>query len=296
MQEKPKPKRFEANQQGEVGEQLAKAFQSGVDQLCRKLPEIVGGTQFGSLTRGTATDGSDIDGYVFIDIDLLLEEMPTFTRGDVLDYRTGGLFEKNDPSMSITGTFDRNKKLPMYYKKLVHDMLEQQVGSRVDDYVLGHLRPAGFRISDVGILPMSKIGIKEIVNRLGVLSEEERDLLPKVLRLPKVHLFTSIPDPDGYRIPAWVYVIAPLFHMAVGGDIRPYRKVFLQALSKLEDRQHGLGDTLWGDVVKYLEEWEQKTAGKSALRNAIKRFVDGEGPQYPQTLKEAIRRYSPDMI
>ena len=64
-------------------------------------------------------------------------------------------------------------------------------------------------------------------------------------------------------------------------------------LIEVENKQQGFGDELWGQVAKYLEEREQKTAGKSALRNAIRRLLNGEGPQYPHTLKEAIHRYMP---
>ena len=80
---------------------------------------------------------------------------------------------------------------------------------------------------DVKVVPISTQGIADLVEELGNMTPKERNELPKTSRLSKQYMFSMMQGPSIYDVLRWVYIIASLFHMTVGGDIKPYRRAFL---------------------------------------------------------------------
>ena len=67
-------KRFEVQKDDFVHRRI-EAVRQSFGQLKKANPEVVSFVMFGSMTKGTAKEQSDIDGYIFVDSDDIQEKM-----------------------------------------------------------------------------------------------------------------------------------------------------------------------------------------------------------------------------
>ena len=248
-------KRFVLSREGFSRERLD-ALKEEVDNIKKKYPEVLSFSMYGSMVKGTAHEGSDFDGYLFVDAEKVAEQQHVPLE-QVLDasYENDSLF-----------TDDIENK----YRTELQNKLKERLQ-------LGH----NF-VEDIKVRPISeKIIDKEIEKMLKFYSAEEKYEQDSIkwwgdqpgMNASEDELLAH--ENKRPQVPKYVETsFANMFNLDVGGGIRKYRKSFIEKLLKLGER----GEKIWADTIKGTEMMENN-------------FSTDETKRYPRTLGEAVKVY-----
>jgi predicted nucleotidyltransferase len=256
---KPRPKsesekRFSLSDE-EFSKVRLRAVQDEVETIKKKHPEVLSFCMFGSMVKGTAHKGSDIDGWLYIDAEELSKIKNTDEK-DLLRYDNGQVY------------FDPNA-----IKEYIVSLREGvKARAALEDKDVEHIRSR----------PISKKIINTEINELVAYYRAKEkykldwdkwsDGSPRFATLDQsLEHKRSEPKRPEYRGTN----LEGMFHLDVGGGIRKYRKMFIEKLSKLGED----GERIWLDTIKGTEMLEH---GKHA---------DGT-KRYPRTLAEAEKVYA----
>jgi hypothetical protein len=211
------PKRFEIQSDSFVHERLD-AVQNGVEEMKEEDPSVVGLTMYGSMVKGKAHEGSDIDGYLYLDAERLAQnEMEQ------------ALQENREPRPVTFDTGDAGnlstypgEHLYDVYKPLLNEKMTKD-GSLTEE-----------QVSDINLRPISG----EIIDRhLGSLQqglEMARNGEEGVNIEPSQNLYG-------------------LFHLEVGRGLGGYRQQVIEKLEGLGQE----GEEIWSKIIGQTEKLEQ---------------------------------------
>lgn len=287
-------KRFRLKEDAYAREKLH-ALQSGLKKIQAEHPEVIGATAFGSLTTGKGHEKSDIDCFVFVDVTpatIRIQKIVGEQRGKTPPERgqKGGMpagfnsrlllmksiFERSlvnsvtDESIiglerseeDAAGSYWTENGLDEFYENLVEKTVQDEFRTR------GHQNT--LEVSPV-IIPMSISAIDAVIQE-RLLPNGRQEMKFSVTGTPETHK-----KGRGYfassRIGA---VLGCMFHMDIGGGIRPYREHVVKRLSEAGPR----GEKMWSEIADYVQRWE---GSEWANRNI----------RFPSILEEALRIYAP---
>lgn len=258
--EKERPKNEKEKRFVLSGEKFSKerltALKEEVDSIKGKYPEVLSFSMYGSMVKGTAHEGSDFDGYLFVDAEKVAEQQHVPLE-QILDvsYENDSLFTED---------------IENRYRIELQSKLKERLQ-------LGH----DF-VEDIKVRPISeKIIDKEIEKMLGYYSAEEKyqqDSIKWYQEQPGMNA-----DDDELRTyekrrpqqPKYVGAsFGNMFNLDVGGGIRKYRKLFIEKLLKLGEK----GEKIWADTIIGTEMMENN-------------FSTDKTKRYPRTLEEAVKVY-----
>jgi len=228
-------------------ESFAKArldnFRSGIKSFQKEHPEVLGATVYGSMIKGDqAKETSDVDAFLYID----KENLPNGEKSkdiDVLEseYRSGFL-----KSLNIS-----QEEASKYYGDLRPKLL--------DDQVLNN--DINARVEYDNQMKAYKKMLEEKYTYEA--SDEEKGKL--LSQEPQLKNDLAIPG---------------MFHARVGGGIEKYRRLFLDKVNALPDKE--MAEKIWKDVCFELKTYEERSDPNKKI-------------EVPQTLNEALRVYHPDL-
>lgn len=252
-------------------QRLRDAFHDSLEHLTVASPEIVGGTLFGSSARGTAERSSDVDGFVFVDIDLL-QDGPE--RREVLCADSAERIANTwgDLGRSVFGRSPKVREGSLRLAAGEQDTYQSMVRHEILDR-LGS-RDAGL-VENVSVMPISEGTLTALVKHL---STWHLVLQPRRIIYDR---FDKKQRPQ-ITMPTWAYYLSALF-MAdtyLGKSASPlntYRIHTLEELAKFGEK----GDRIWQQVVKQLRIFENPNHGKWFAKS----------PEYPDTVADALAYY-----
>lgn len=211
------PKRFEIQPDSFVSERLS-AVQSGVEEMREEDPNVLGVTLYGSMVKGTAHEGSDVDGYLYLDADRLAREESELATQENREPRPV-TFDVGD--VGNVSTYP-GEHLYDVYKPLIKDKFTK-------DGLLNEEQ-----ISDINIRPISGEIIDRHLSSLKQGLELARNGENDVNIEPSQNLFG-------------------LFHLAVGHGLDSHRQ---QIIEKLEGMGQE-GEEVWSKIIGQTEKLEQ---------------------------------------
>lgn len=211
------PKRFEIQSDTFIKERL-NAVQSGVEKMKEENTNVIGLSLFGSMVKGNAHEGSDIDGYLYIDAEHLAQEEAELAAQENREPRPVTFDVVNIGNIS---TYP-GEHLYDIYKPLIKEKFTED-GSLTEE-----------QISDINVRPVSS----EIIDR-------HLSLLQKGLELSKR-------DDTNVKIEA-SQNLCGLFHLAVGHGLDKYRQEIIEKLEGLGED----GESIWGNIIGQTEKLEQ---------------------------------------
>lgn len=217
-------------------------FRNGVKDFQKEHPEVLGATVYGSMIKGDqARETSDVDAFLYIDA----ENMPDKTNLQEPEkveeeYRSNLLNRLNVSGDEYKYYKDLRSKL------LSNEILENEINSRIE---YGH-QYNEYR--------------QMLYEKYGDASDEEKEKL--LSQEPQTRLID--------------FSVAGMFHAKVGTGIEKYRRLFLNKVNKLEDKQ--MAEAIWNDVYSDLSLMEQRKDPNVQI-------------QIPKNLNDAIRVYDPDL-
>ena len=259
--ERPKnetDKRFVLSKEAFAQERM-QAVKESVDEIKEKHNEVLSFCMFGSMTKGTAHEGSDIDGYLYID-SARVAQKEAMPEEKVLDYI------QNDVRNDAYLTEEIAKKYILEFR----NNIQERTGLKEKDVEHIRSRPISEHVID-----------KEIETLLTYYAGLERYTLesdtwfdsrpPRGSSVDEMLAYQkSKPVRPEYKSPT----LGNMFHLEIGGGIRKYRKMFIDKLSTLGSS----GEKIWTDTIR----------GTEMLEN---NFSTDETKHYPRTLAEAIEVY-----
>ena len=240
----------------EVAKQRLAALQGMFLGYQADRPEVAGLTLFGSMTKGYATEKSDIDGYLFIN-------------ADRVPVRSG-----EAPAVSVSRDDDEGSGVIENQYKFDPAIQEAYV-NEFRAKVKAATGLSDEKLRNLAVEPVSR----------PIIQAELNDLLPwAVANLSYKEQTSAIEhDPQGWakpqpkrpenRMPS--ALLSSLFHLQVGKGLTEYQQLLIDELSK----QGAAGDFVWEEIVKGTEMMEQK-------------LKVGTGKPYPRTLSDARKLYA----
>lgn len=240
-------------------EQFAKdrieGVRSSVDHLQQEHPEILGLTLYGSTVKGTSTEASDIDGFVFVDAEKVLGSQDSEITKEVIDDKYGD---------SMGDFFEDSTQIK--YEELVRGVLRSQAGLTEEQVKHVRIRPVSKRIIDTQIAQLS-----DYVDRLSEHKIKYSEYLSGITSGGK-----RIERPEMPETVPTTYNLSGLFHLKVGKGIEAYRAYTVDKLSSMGSN----GEQVWGQIIESVESLERNMHSGTQIR-------------YPRTLEEARRAYLP---
>lgn len=267
--ERPKnesDKRFVLSKE-EFSKQRLDAVKQEVDALRQKYPEVLSLCLFGSMVKGTAHEGSDIDGYLFIDTSVIAEQEDV-AEEQILDEET------------YLGHTYLTDEIAKKYVLELRSGIQEKTG--LDEEGVKHIRsmPISEKIIDDQISKTQ--AYLEIKKQTAIgrdmyyqnIDKWQRNKPPRgsAIELLLAHEknkpeFPKYPDPVSTGF-------GSMFHLDVGGGIRKYRKMFIDKLVQLGPE----GEKIWEDTIQSTEMMENNLS-------------KAEDKHYPRTLAEAVAMY-----
>lgn len=218
------------------------SFRDGIKYFQKDNPEVLGATVYGSMIKGEqAKDTSDIDAYLYID----QETIPTNEKGK--DKNTLESEYLNNFLNSLNISEDEKSK---YY----HDLRPKLLSSEVLDNEINTRNEYYNQMKEFKRMLEEKYTYEA--------SEEEKERM--LSQEPQIK--------DDFAI-------SGLFHARVGSGIEKYRRLFLDKISALPNKE--TAEKIWSDIYSDLKTFEQ--------RSDPTKMID-----IPSTLSDAIRVYHPD--
>ena len=218
-------------------------FRNGIKNFQKENPEVLGATVYGSMIKGEqAKETSDVDAFLYIDKEILPEgEKGKNEVAIESEYRNNFLKSLNIPE-------DEASK---YYSDLRPKLLDGQV---LDNDI-------NSRIEHDNQMKAYKKMLEEKYTYEA--SDEEKEKL-----LSQEPQFKND------------FAISGMFHARVGGGIEKYRRLFLEKINALPDKE--MAEKIWKDVCFDLKTYEQRADQNKKI-------------EIPSTINEALCVYHPDL-
>ncbi len=241
----------------EFSRERLQAVKDEIAEMQAKYPEVLSLCMFGSMVKGTAHEGSDIDAYLYIDSELAAQR-EGIPEEEILEHYP------DDNQTYLT------KEVAKKYILEFREGLKEKAG--LEDEAVEHVRSR----------PISeKVIYDEIESLLDYYKRKEE------FEANTEKWFDSEP-PKGSDIEALVAYqkakperpehmspsLGSMFHLDAGGGIRKYRKVFVQKLSQMGAE----GERIWTDTIMGTEMLENNLSLDDTKR-------------YPRLLKDAMKAY-----
>jgi len=229
--------------------------QSVVKELKQEYPEILSLCVYGSNIKGFATQQSDIDGWMFVDSQLLARD---------IDIEESTLLEKKKE----TNRYTKCKKEEIYFCEEIeyfYDLLIQsEIKERLNlcEIQVQHLRTRPLRKK---IIDYNLEYYKRWVNRETLYRKGEKNINRLRDYIGKPPIYSGCLN-TGY--------LPYIFHMAIGQGVEHYRSYLVKELTKMGER----GDIIWSEIIEGVEVMENRFMLKTNIK-------------YPRTLSEAKEIY-----
>jgi predicted nucleotidyltransferase len=242
----------------EFSRERLNAVKNEVVEMQQKYPEVLSLCMYGSMVKGTAHEGTDIDGYLFIDSELA-SERAGLSEEEILEKYS------YDNQMYLT------KDVAEKYSTEFREGLKQKVNLKDEDVEHIRSRPISKKVIDDEIETLLRyyreLEKHEVDMEKWFDSEPQRGSnIDDLLAYQK-----SKPKRPEYVAPS----LGPMFHLDVGNGIKKYRKLFIEKLNQLGIE----GEKIWEDTIR----------GTEMLENNLS--LD-EDKHYPRSLKDATKIYS----
>jgi len=218
-------------------------FRDGVKNFQKQNPEVLGATVYGSMIKGEqAKETSDVDAFLYIDKEIL----PEGEKGKSEDI-VGSEYRNNFlKSLNIS-----EEEASKYYGDLRLKLLDGQVlDNDIND-----------RIKYDNQMKAHKKMLEEKYTYEATDEEKER-------------LLSQEPQFKND------FAISGMFHARVGSGIEKYRRLFLDKINTLPDKE--IAEKIWNDIYFDLKTYEQ--------RNDPTKIIE-----IPSILTDALRVYHPDL-
>lgn len=240
-----------------IGFVRLKETQIVVKEIKTEYPEVLSLCVFGSNTKGTAREASDIDGYLFVDSSQLAKKIGCDEKGIVIT-------EVEDKEFYKSKKTHFNEDVSLRYNGLIREQLKTRLG--LTDEQVKHIRTR----------PISESIIDDYVEDWKKWDENmqkyEVEKAEYDKSLDNNDFSQHRPErPDNLQTSFLPYI----FHMAIGQGIERYRGYLI---SKLEEIGAG-GERIWKEVIE----------GTEMMENHLN---TGTNIYYPRTLREAKEQYS----
>lgn len=254
----------------EFAERRIETVKGVVKELKQKHPEILSLCMFGSMTTGNARLESDIDGYLFVDADVVAKKLGR-KEDDILD--------KTEANVEYF-KYDSKLKIPDWAQE-IRDQLKEKLN--LSDEQVKHIRtrPISESIIDQhldGLMGQIKKA-EDYRQQLKRWETSEPQTSGRIEDLEKLtEYYKQKPEHPG--LPDSSTNLFGMFHLETGGGIKNYREYLIGRLLTSGE----IGEKAWKEIIKTTEELEshlQSNAGK----------------KYPRILEEAKKVYgiaSPD--
>lgn len=248
-------KRFALSSEPFAKERL-KVLRSAFNEVHVEHPEVISLALYGSMTKGTAVEKSDIDAWVFVDADVLEKQKKTESR------QAGHVVDK-----------DVSHGRETYY-------LKPEIGKRYSGFIRERLKEDGLQqdqVQHIRTLPISRDIIRKSLDRLkkGVqaLGKWKFDKEEYDSQITNKNFRAKSPNrPENPDVPLNLYA---MFHLSMGTDIRKFRRLLIDEL--LQEGE--IGEAMWKEIIEDTEFMEQGMPMKPT------------GKRYPRTLKQALGVY-----
>lgn len=250
-------KRFVLSQE-EFLRQRLQVIKSEIDEIQKEHPEVLSLCLFGSMVKGTAHEGSDIDGFLYIDSEMIAKNENTPKEQIIKPSTTSDqayltkevankyLAEFRDGIKNKTGLEDKDVK-DIKARLISEKIIDDEIKALLEFYKNKEKYDA-----DIDKWIENKPSQGSDIDEL-LLYEKSRPVVPE-------HLSTSLRG---------------MFHLDIGGGIRKYRKIFIDKLAQLGDG----GEKIWSDTIRGTEMLENNLSTDSTKH-------------YPRTLAEALVVYT----
>lgn len=240
-----------------IGYERLNKTQEVIEQVKKNYPEILSLCVFGSSTKGRSVEKSDIDGYLFVDAQVVAEKIGA-SENEVL------VTEVNKTVYSETSSVYFVDDIGDRYNHLVRTGVKEKLG--LSDEQVKHLRTR----------PISREIIDERVEdwkNWDADMQEYRKQSEDHCKKWEAGDYSSM-GPDVPEFMDTRY-LPYMFHLAIGKGIQEYREYLIAKLTKLGDS----GERIWVEVIKGTEEMENHLRAGTEI-------------YYPKTLTEATQQYS----
>jgi len=221
--------RFVLSREDFLKERL-QVIKSELVEIQRKHPEVLSLCLFGSMVKGTAHQGSDIDGFLYVDSETVAQNENS-SEGGVVEY------DKETNQTYLT------EKIGNKYLTELREGIKSKTTLEDKD------------VADIRVCPISeKIIDAEIANLL----EFHRNMKKYNEDLDSWIADESKPEPTR---PEHVSAsLGKMFHLDIGGGIRRYRKLFIDKLARLGDS----GEKIWSSTIMGTEMLENNLSTDKA--------------------------------
>lgn len=242
MDDRKSARRFELAENSVARSRLDN-FRDGLKRFQQQHTEILGATVFGSMIKGeVARAESDVDAFLYIDFDALTEEDKKKDVKDVENKFRSGLLKE----LGVVSEDEAHE----FYHDLVPKLLSKEI---LDSNIQANID-------------------YEVTN--DVIREKRRNLDTSSMTEDEIDkLYSEEPENQ----PLDNLQIGGMFHARVGSGIEKYRKLFLEKLVALPNRE--MAEKIWMGVYAQIVTME---AGDK------KRIV-------PRTLEDALQTYHPEL-
>ncbi|HEY9584933.1 MAG TPA: nucleotidyltransferase domain-containing protein [Candidatus Paceibacterota bacterium] len=229
-----------------------------VEEMRAKYPEVLSLCLFGSMVKGTAHEGSDIDGYLFID-SALVAQRENLSEEKILEQHP-----------KVFNQIYLTEEMAQKYIIEFRDGLKEKTG--LTDKEVEHIRSRP--ISEKVIEDEIAILLEYQINISKYQSDTERWIESRPPRGSNLEEFLAYerakPERPEYVRPS----LGAMFHLDVGNGIKKYRKLYIEKLGHLGPD----GEKIWADTIKGTEMLENNLSTDDKKR-------------YPRTLAEAVKVY-----
>lgn len=244
------------------------AVKEEVDELQRKYPEVLSLCLFGSMVKGTAHEGSDIDGYLYID-SALIAQKEGVPEEEVLEKHS----TRNETYLK--------QEIARSYVTELRTGIQEKTGLKDEDVKHVRSSPISEKVIDNGIDATLDYYKKKEAYLAGLDAYHatfDHWLRSKPPQGSEVDVLLAYEKqkPERPKSPDPVSTnFGSMFHLEVGGGIRPYRKMLLKKLVDLGPA----GEQVWADIIRSTEMMENNLSTDKNKR-------------YPRTLADAVKQYA----
>lgn len=220
-------------------------FQQALQTARTKHPEIIGATLFGSMTKNTTHEGSDIDTFVFVDLDQIKS---TFTP-DEYQRAEQWIQEEKQLEPRFVAPPIEDAIATLRYKPLIVEPL----------IAVGMQRE---QMRDVRVRVLSRDFLRQEIEHC-VENTNQRLAWEEAVRLQEkkdgnfYEWLGNNPKPEPYFAD---WKLSAIFHLSLGKDLQGYRKFILDTLKGYGQ----VGDIIWKkDVIGATADMERNLRGES---------------------------------
>lgn len=261
-------KRFTFSKEPFAQERIA-GIKTAIDTIKAEHPEVLSFSMFGSMTKGTATERSDIDGYLFVDADMAASKHQS---PNVVEEQ-----QRDDEGFHSRETYLQNP-IQSEYESMIRDRLKSTLGLTDEQVEHIRIRPISQKIIDARVQEMNEWATQRI-SRDKARNERNKEIdayldggghiwdsnMPQELSFPPLDYFSPSSN------------LTEMFHLQVGKGLEQYKAYLIGKLSNMGEA----GERIWHEIMsstRMMEVSKRNTRGNTGIR-------------FPKTLEEARRVY-----